>query len=104
MASTSETGHAKNVANFQDLISFVTGYGATYNPTKTILKLPNLITLQATGHSDIGTVVIDNTAYNNKVNECFTEFNTVKGLSTRLVNALETKDASPEKIKDAKVL
>lgn len=34
MASTSETGHAKNVANLQDLISFVTGYGATYNPTR----------------------------------------------------------------------
>ena len=102
MASTSETGHAKNVANFQDLISFVTGYGATYNPTKTILKLPNLITLQATGSSDIGTVVTDNTGYNNKVNERFTEFSTVKGLSTRLVNALEATDASPEKIKDAK--
>ena len=29
MASTSEVGHAKNVANFQDLIEFVTGYGAT---------------------------------------------------------------------------
>ena len=27
MASTSEKGHAKNVANFQDLIEFVTGYG-----------------------------------------------------------------------------
>lgn len=34
MASTSEVGHAKNVANFQDLIAFVDGYGATYNPTK----------------------------------------------------------------------
>lgn len=40
MASTSETGHAKNVANFQDLIAFVTGYGATYNPIKNALKLP----------------------------------------------------------------
>ena len=102
MASTQETGHAKNVANFQHLISFVTGYGAPYNPTKTILKLPNLITLQATGHSDIGTVVTDNTAFNNKVNERFTEFSTVKGLSTRLTNALEATDATPEKIKDAK--
>jgi hypothetical protein len=43
MASTSETGHAKNVANFQDLISFVTSYGATYNPSKNGLKLPQLI-------------------------------------------------------------
>jgi hypothetical protein len=35
MASTSEVGHAKNVANFQDLIEFVTGYGVTFNPSKT---------------------------------------------------------------------
>jgi len=34
MASTSETGHAKNVANFEDLISFCTGYGTAYNPSK----------------------------------------------------------------------
>ena len=46
-----ETGHAKNIANFQDLIAFCTGYGATYNPTKTALKLPQLtayIQLQTT--------------------------------------------------------
>ena len=42
MASTSETGHAKNIANFQDLISFCEGYGATYNPTKESLKIPQL--------------------------------------------------------------
>ena len=29
MASTSEVGHAKNVANFQDLIEFVIGYDET---------------------------------------------------------------------------
>ena len=102
MASTSETGHAKNVANLQDLISFITGYGANYNPTKTVLKLPNLITLQNTGKTDIGSVVTDNTAYNNKVNERFTEFSNVKSLSTRLTNAIEATDATPEKIKDAK--
>ena len=42
MSSTSETGHAKNIANFQDLISFCQGYGATYNPTKESLKIPQL--------------------------------------------------------------
>lgn len=30
MASTAETGPAKNVANFQDLIEFVTGYGEIF--------------------------------------------------------------------------
>ncbi len=31
MPSTSKTGHTKNVVNFEDLISFCNGYGATYN-------------------------------------------------------------------------
>ncbi|MDX2172203.1 MAG: hypothetical protein SFY56_03740 [Bacteroidota bacterium] len=44
MASTSETGHDKNVANFENLISFCVGYGATYNPSKTSLKVPQLQT------------------------------------------------------------
>lgn len=37
MASTSETGHAKNVVNLQDLISFVTGYGANIQLTTKML-------------------------------------------------------------------
>jgi hypothetical protein len=48
MASTTETGHAKNVATFEDLMSFCTVYGATYNPSKAALKLPALTT-QNTG-------------------------------------------------------
>ncbi len=40
MVSTSEIGHAKNVANFQDLREFVTGYGATYNPSKKAFNFP----------------------------------------------------------------
>ncbi len=44
MASTTETGHAKNVATFEDLISFCTGYGATHNPSKAALKRPALTT------------------------------------------------------------
>ena len=44
MASNSETGHTKNAANFADLISFCTGYGATYSPTKAAIKLTALYT------------------------------------------------------------
>jgi hypothetical protein len=102
MASTSETGHAKNVANFQDLIAFVTGYGATYNPSKNALKLPQLITLQATSQTKLADVVTKNTTYNNAVNDRLNAFSNLKSLSTRLVNALETTDASKEKVSDAK--
>ena len=102
MASTSETGHAKNVANFQDLIEFVTGYGATYNPSKNSLKLPQLVALKATAETKLTDVISKNTAYNNKVNERMVAFSNLKSLSTRLVNALQTTDATTQTINDAK--
>jgi len=102
MASTSETGHAKNVANFQSLITFVTGYGATYNPSKNALKLPQLIALKADAETKLADVVTKNTAYNNKVNERQAAFSGLKSLSTRLVNALQTTDTTDQIIKDAK--
>ena len=102
MASTSETGHAKNVANFQDLIEFVTGYGATYNPSKNSLKLPQLIALKASADGNLADVISKNTNYNNKVNERITAFSGLKSLSTRLVNALQTTDATPQTVNDAK--
>ena len=102
MASTSEVGHAKNVANFQDLIEFVTGYGATYNPSKNSLKLPQLVALKATAETKLNDVISKNTLYNNKVNERMIAFGNLKSLSTRIVNALQTTDATDETIDDAK--
>lgn len=102
MASTQETGHAKNAANFQDLISFVTAYGATYNPTKNALKLPQLTALATASQTSLTDVVTKNTAYNNKVNERVAAFSSLKSLATRLINALQTTDASSLKIADAK--
>ena len=102
MASTSEVGHAKNVANFQDLIEFVTGYGATYNPSKSSLKLAQLVALKATAEIKLTDVISKNTNYNNKVNERMVAFSNLKSLSTRLVNALQTTDATTATINDAK--
>ena len=102
MASTSETGHAKNVANLQNLISFVTGYGAVYNPTKNALKLPQLNTLATVSQASLADVITKNTTYNNKVNERVVAFSNLKSISTRLINALQTTDATPQKVADAK--
>ena len=97
-----ETGHAKNVANFQDLIDFCTGYGATYNPTKTALKLPQLSTLYITADKALTDVTNKNRAYNDAVNARVNAFDGFRALCTRLINALQTTDATPEKIADAK--
>ena len=102
MASTSETGHAKNIANFQTVIEFVMGYGSSYNPSKNSLKLPALIALKDTAENALTDVVTKNTLYNNKVNDRISAFSGLKTLSTRLINSLQTTDATKETIEDAK--
>ena len=102
MASTSETGHAKNVANFQELIAFSTAYGATYNPSKNALKIPQLIALKALADTKLNNVINVNTQYNIAVNDRSTAFSGLKAYATRLVNALQTTDASTETINNAK--
>lgn len=102
--STSETGHAKNIANFQDLIAFVTAYGTAYNPTKNALKLPQLNTLLATAQTNLADVITKNTAYNNAVNIRVLAFSDLKTLATKVVNALEVTDAVPQKVEDARAL
>ena len=102
MPSTTETGHAKNVANFQDLIASVIGYGATYNPSKAALKLTNLQSKLTGEQANINTVIAKTTSYNNAVNDRVIEFSNVKPLSTRVLNALSSTDATDQKINDAK--
>lgn len=102
MASTSEVGNAKNVANFQDLIEFVTAYGVIYSPSKNSLKIAALNAQHAAAAASLNDVINKNTEYNNRVNERMIAFSDLKPLSTRLLNALEVTDASNETIKDAK--
>ena len=104
MASTSETGHAKNVANFENLISFCVGYGATYNPSKNSLKVPQLQTQLASVKANITAVINSSVAFNNSVNARMIAFNGLKKLSTRLINALDVTSASDELVKDAKTV
>lgn len=102
MSSSAETGHAKNLANFQTLIQFVSGYGTTYNPTKDTLKIPQLNLIASNAHAKLSDVIQKNSEYNNTVNNRVIAFQNLRTLSTRLVNALQATHASKETIKDAK--
>ena len=104
MASTSETGHAKNVANFEDFISFIIAYGATYNPTKAILKLLNLNAIFTQAKADIANVMSKTVTFNNTSNTRAVLFEPLQKLSTRLIQALSSTDATKELIKDAKTV
>lgn len=102
MASTSETGNAKNVANFENLIAFCIAYGSAYNPSKANLKLTTLQAQLASCQTNIASVVSTAVAYNNAVNARLQAFEGLKKLGTRLINALDATDASKETVKNAK--
>ena len=104
MPSTSETGHAKNVANFEDFISFVTAYGTPYNPSKASIKLTNLNAIFTQAKADITNVMNKTVVFNNTSNVRVTLFEPIQKLSTRLVQALASTDATIELIKDAKAV
>jgi hypothetical protein len=49
MASNTETGHNKNVTNFETLIIACTGFGAEYNPSNPNITIP-VLTIQKQKH------------------------------------------------------
>ncbi len=104
MASTSETGHAKNVANFEDLISFCNGYAGNYNPSKPSIQIPSLQALRSNAQSSLTTVTSAGTTFVNVTNARQVVFNPLKPLSTRIVNALDASDASDTLVRDAKTI
>lgn len=104
MAKTSETGHAKNVANFDELISFVTAYGSAYNPTKTSIQLPALQTLSATAKTAINAVNGALPAYNNAIAARDAAFAPLNKLTTRVINALKATDTTVQVDESARTL
>jgi hypothetical protein len=102
MASTTETGHAKNAATFEDLISFCTGYGASYNPSKAALKLPALTTQLTTANAALQAVKTAKTVYDNATNAREISFKPMKSLATKIVSALAATEAADQTVDDVK--
>ena len=102
MASTSETGHAKNVANFQDLISFCQGYGSIYNPTKQSLKISELQNLYQTANEKLTSVKTTKTSFDNATNNRKNSFSDLKPFATKIINAFSVSGADNLAVADAK--
>jgi len=102
MVSTNETGHQKNVANFDALIAFATGYGASYNPSKAALAVDALKALSVQAKSAINAVSAAEPAYKNAVAAREAAFAPLSKLTTRIINALKATDAAKQVVDDAK--
>uniref|UniRef100_UPI0032178E2B hypothetical protein n=1 Tax=uncultured Draconibacterium sp. TaxID=1573823 RepID=UPI0032178E2B len=96
MASTSETGHATNVAHFNDLISYVTSYGSAYNPSNEALTVTALQTLAAGANSSIDAVNAAIAQYNTAVAAREVAFDPLSKGVTRIMNFLKASGVSKQ--------
>ena len=104
MASTSETGHSKNVANMDALASYTLGYGPAYNPTKFTIKTDSLLGISSTAKKAIAEVNLSLPVYSNAVAERDVAFTPLSKLATRILNSLKATDASQQVIDNVKTL
>ena len=104
MSSTSETGHAINVANFEALITACIGYGPTFNPSKVALTIAGMRLLLAEAKSSLQQSIVTNESFNKATNDRKMAFKDLKSLSTKIVNALAVSGASELTINNAKTI
>ena len=94
MASTTESGHAKNVANLESLISFVKGYGATYNPSKDSIKIVAIEAILANAKQSLIDIDTLFPAYTNAVSAREFAFAPLSKIITRVNNAIKATDTT----------
>lgn len=96
MANNSESGHAKNVANFDLLINSVVAYGDTYNPAKNSIKLPQLQSLATEARNVLEELNKSLAVYNNAIAARKVAFEPLNKLTTRILNAFKASDSSKQ--------
>ncbi len=104
MTKTTETGHAKNLANFDELVSFVSAYGTDYKPTKASISLPALHKLSADSRKALSEVNPLLPAWVNATASREIAFAPLNKLITRVINGLKAIDTHSQVDDNAKTL
>ena len=95
MASTSETGHARLVANFERLIAIVSAFGADYAPTRTSIMLPALNNQLSSAKEAVATVNSIEATYKHALADRVVAFKGLSQLITRVNNSVKASDTPP---------
>lgn len=96
MASTSETGHAKNLANFDEVITSAITLGEAYNPSKPSLKLSAMQELSGNCKTSVLKVKTATAAYKSAVDSREVAFAPLNSFSSRVGNALKASDTTDQ--------
>ena len=102
--SKSEVGHAKNVANFEELIVNCQSFDTAYNPVNDLIKIPQLQALHTEAQNTIDQVHKSRSAFILTTNQRQTEFINLKPLATKIINALSASGADNLAVNDAKTI
>ena len=101
MASISETGHAKNVANFEKLVAEVVAFGENYKPSKENIKSAALNTHLANAKAAIAAINTAESIYKNAVSAREFSFVPFGKLITRVNNAIKASDTATQEDESA---
>lgn len=96
MSTSTNTGHVKNVTNFEILISNITALGATYNPSKESLTLLALNAKLTAAKDALTAINAVEPAYENAVDNRMAAFKPFSKLITRVNSAVKVSDVSDE--------
>lgn len=94
MSKTSETGHAKNVANFEEMINLVLSYKEAYNPSRDAIKVEALQTLLSNAKNCMTDINNAISPYKMAAAERETTFKPLNPLVTRLINSLKATETT----------
>ncbi|MBL7703617.1 MAG: hypothetical protein JNM14_15305 [Ferruginibacter sp.] len=95
MASNSETGHVKNVANLKTLNGYLASLGAQYNPSKKAIELPQLQQLHTDAENALAAIQAAFPPYHAAVDAQEAAFANLDKLVTRLVRAYKSAIENP---------
>lgn len=95
MASKSETGHTKNVANLKTLNGYLTSLGTAYNPSKKAIQLPQLQLLHKDSEASLTTIQDAFPFYYAAVDVQEAAYAPLDKLVTRLVRAYKSAIENP---------
>ena len=104
MSSTSETGHKKNVENFETIIIDCQGFGTSYNPSNTAITITALQAIYTNATNALADFTTKENNQSHVINTREVLFIGLKPLATQIMAALAASGANAQTMLNAKTI
>ena len=104
MSSTSEKGHGKNVANLETLIIRCEGFGNPYNPSNSMITIPNLTTYYQESKQLFTDVITTEAPFDEVSGRRKNVFKKLRPMCTQILNAFKAANSPSNIIANAETI